>query len=172
MVICTKPLTLPGLYAELPPGWYYYHLTHYFDNNPEPREEVLLAVCPSEIDMEFQQHMCQYWSETLDDWDDTAESHCNWDNPDNPNVSIEQAANEFTLIDQCIRNIFGEDVFSQRFSTPWLGRFGRDPINIDEIEQYYKKPDESPIVFKRFVRLPSYFNVSLIDNFCTIHKIK
>ncbi|AQQ80330.1 ORF63 [Betabaculovirus altermyunipunctae] len=171
MVFFNLSLTLPnepGVYALLPPGWYYFVNVLHYDNHPDPVEEMVLAIRRSEINVEFQKYMCRCWSETSEEWNGMAVYYCNWHDVDGLllDPSIEQTAANTLLIDQYIREVFGAEVFSQRFYKPWGGY---DTIDIDEEDKYYSANGQTnPNVYKRFVKLPPGFDVNRISKFCVI----
>lgn len=156
----------PGVYALLPPGWYYFTMKYHYDNVPNPVEEVQLAVRGSEINKSFHYTLCQYWSEHDDDWEDLANWFIHWGEEDKPVPTIQEAANCLLLLDDQIRSIFGEEVFSQRNFKPWGGR---GVVNIDDQDEYYVQNNmENPYIYKNIIKLPPGFEVNRINYFCKI----
>jgi hypothetical protein len=160
----------PGVYALLPPGWYYFTMKYHYDNVSDPVEEVQLAVCHSEIDQKFHKELCLHWSKHNDDWDDLTNWFINWEeeHKDKP-VTIQEAAGCLLLLDHEIRRLFGEEVFSQRNFKPWGGR---GVVNIDEQNEYYVQNNmKNPYVYKTLIKLPPGFDVNRIEYFCEIRVI-
>lgn len=171
-------MSVPNTYVVLPSGWYYLHK---YNNKPVPVEEVLLAVCPSELDEAFHYELCRKWSVREDNWvsivdwftndvefynyddEDDDEGVFNMEEDENE-ATIRRAANCLTLIDHQIRHVFGEEVFSQRSFKPWSGR---GVINIEEQNVYYLQNGlENPCKYSRIIKLPLGYDVNRINYFC------
>lgn len=160
----------PGIYAALPPGWYYFTMKYHYDNVPHAVEEIQLAVRPSEIDTNVHRDLCQYWSEHLNNWNSLTKWFINWDDKHAPPPTVEQAANCLLLLDHQIRRIFGGEVFSQREFKPWGGQ---NVVNIDQQDEYYSENNMvNPYEYRHWVKLPEFFDTSRIDYFCAIYNVK
>lgn len=154
-----------GVYALLPPGWYY-PLISITDNNNSPyyAKERLLAIKHSEIDKQFHREMCEYWSKERSDYEEYAATFCSWMTLDP--ITLEDAASNISLLDVYMRHEFGEEVFSQRAYKPWGGG---GVIDIESIDRWYARNKQiNPQKYECIIKLPSGYDVNRINGFCKI----
>jgi hypothetical protein len=174
----------PGVYAVLPPGWYWYTSDDEEDMaayenmiNTElvPDAAVLLGVRKSEMNTSYHRAMCEYWSVHEDHYYEYARDFIGYfaddceDEDENDAaelVALNEAAECLPMLDDLMRDIFGEKVFSTcRYDRMYM----RHGLDIEELNEYYAQNNMiNPHVYSKIVKLPPGFDVTKIIYFCQI----